>query len=82
MYVSFYNLGKEDGITFPVERVTICGSTLRLQIDGEWHFVAVYDDFDIYINDKKYIDFAVEPTPCSTYELIHDGSTLEGITPQ
>ena len=68
MFVEFYNLGKEDGLSFPVQEVSLCDITLRLLLeDDQWYHVDVRSDYDMYVDGKLYIDFAVMNKPSDDF---------------
>ena len=83
MFVEFYNLGKEDGLSFPVQEVSLCGITLRLLLeDDQWYHVDVRSDYDMYVDGKLYIDFAVMNKPSDDFVQHQSGIGISGLTAQ
>lgn len=61
MYAEFYNLAyPDDGITFQIKGVSLCGLTLRLKLpNNEWYFVHLDENNDFIVKEKLYTDFGV-----------------------
>lgn len=90
MWAEFYNLGEDDGITFEITQVSLCGSTLRLELPNindsqeDWRFVSYDNNEDYRIGGKKYSDFGVSAKPFSVFKKIgrEEARELKGLEEQ
>lgn len=87
-WAEFYNLaGEDDGITFKITQVSLCGDVLRVELprrnrrkcEERWHFVQGNPHDDFIVGGKTWTDFGCAAKRAKYFKHVKNPWKLKGL---